>query len=471
MNKIEQFNYVSRFIWDKEDKIDIESLQAIIKTYFMSAEYKRLCMYGKYYESQNAELVKRWADRKYRGKTPNNFVPTAYYCTIVDSMAGYMFQNVQYSGEDEGFIELLNEILEQNDISIVDMITGVRALAFNKACELIYTTGDENAVEIKFVDLDPRQVILIYNTEIKPVLTCGIIINQSYKKEFDYNIDVIYKDEWQYYTMKDEILKEREIPRALIFSECPIIEYKTEVLNDNSSFHSVIPYIDALDYIVTGNSNEIEKLVDAILVLGKRVKDEELQHMDEWKVLQDMKTEDRAEYITKDMSPAFREYVSKLLIQEIHKHSHVIDWYSPDTGLTGAVSAKALQTRLFDMNMYSQRIEKIFRRGAEKRIRLITELMNIKSMGEGKCEIIYNRTLPNDTEDKVVAWNNITFVDTQTKVEQCGLDWDVIKERLAEEQQEKDEKMKNQLMDLYKNPDNPNTDGKNSIDQKLPENK
>ena len=71
-----------------------------------------------------------------------------------------------------------------------------------------------------------------------------------------------------------------------------------------------------------------------------------------------------------------REYVSELLVREIHKHSHVIDWYSDD--ILGEASAKALRTRLFDMDMYSKRLEMVFREGAYKRISLIGEMLSIQ---------------------------------------------------------------------------------------------
>lgn len=156
--------------------------------------------------------------------------------------------------------------------------------------------------------------------------------------------------------------------------------------------------------------------------------------MEEWKVLENMKTEDRAEYITKNMSSEFRQYVSKLLINEIHKHSHVIDWYSPDTGLTGEVSAKALITRLFDMNMFSNRIELVYKHAAYKRIDLINQMLAIKSVKiDDNITITFNRTLPSGVEDKLAALQNVTFISDQTKCEMCGIDWEEEKKRKEEE--------------------------------------
>jgi len=428
---------IKRFTWSGNEPMDNEKIVKIVKDYLSGEELKRLQRYAMYYESMNPTMYYKYKDKEYRGKTPNNFVPTAYYSTIVDTMAGYMFQNIQYTNKDKSEnIDYLKDILFLNDIEVKDMETGLRALAYNKAAELVYTTGDVNSIEIKFVSLDPRQVIFVYNESIEPEVICGIIVRTSNDEKYDLMIDVIYADKWQYYYMNNNELTVREDERILFFSECPVVEYRTEILNTNSSFNVIIPYIDALDFIMSGNSNEIARLVDAMLVIGKIIKDEDLEHMEEWKVLEGMKTEDRAEYITKDMSPVFREYVSKLLINEIHKHSHVIDWYSPDSGLTGEVSAKALITRLFDMDMYSQRMEKVFRRGTKKRIRLISELMVKKSIPISDVEIIYNRTLPNTAIDTAVALKDVPFIDDETKLEMCGLDAEKIMKRKEEQAKE-----------------------------------
>lgn len=426
-----------RFIWTKQEKPTTVDILSFVDNYMQSAELRKLRTYAQYFESLNPEMLKRYTDKLQRNKTPNHFVPTGYYGTIVETMAGYLYQNVQYVSDDKQFSESLKEILDYNEIDVIDMETGIRALTYNKAAEIVYTVGDENNTQIEVVGIDPRQMIFVYNSDIKPQMICGIYIIKSPSPDFDYYVDVIYSDEWQYYTIKDNVIAEREPSRPLYFSQCPVIEYRTESLNNNSSFNKVIPYIDALDFIMSGNSNEVSRLVDALLVIGKIIKDEDLEHMEEWKVLQGMKTEDRAEYLTKDMSPQFREYVSKLLIQEIHKHSHVIDWYSPDSGMSGDVSGKALITRLFDMDMFSKRIEKVYKRGAYKRIDLISELMSKKSMPVSEdYKIVFNRTLPNMTVDTAVAIKDVAFLSNKTKMELSGIDYETEKERLEDEKEE-----------------------------------
>jgi SPP1 family phage portal protein len=323
---------LTRIIRDSEDKLTTKEIEDTITDYLKSGTYNLLQRYNSYYAGVNYELVRRVNDRQWRSKTPNNYVPTAYYSTVVDTMAGYMFSNVQYQGVEDvdlEYSETFNEILDANNVDVKDMQTGINSLCFNRGIELVYTEGDETATDIKFSTFSPLEWVIIYDNKVESEVFCGIRVVEYPGQEYDYIVDVIYADEWQYYTMKGGAIKQKDEPRLLDFPECPVVVYNASIVNNQSPFHVVIPYIDALDFIMTGNANEVERLVDAILVLGKSVADEELLHMDAWKVLQDMKADERAEYITKDASPEFREYVSKLLINEIHKHSHVIDWYSP----------------------------------------------------------------------------------------------------------------------------------------------
>ena len=421
-------------IRSSKEKLTTTEIHKYLKDWDTSEEKKRLESYYKYYTSENEMLTDKVRDRAERRKTPNNYIPTAYYKTVVDGMAGYLFQNITYTG-DEKVIEVLND----NNQEIKDMVAGNNSLMFNRGIELIYTTGDEFKTDIRFTYLDPRGVILIYTDDIEPVLFCAIRVYNNGIEGYEFRFDVIYADQWEFYGMKkgvkgetSQIIKLDE-DRKLFFTSVPVVVYNAEIVTDRSPFDQILGYIVALDWIVSGNANEIDRLVDALLVIGKNLKQEDLDKMPEWKALQGIKKDERAEYLTKDMSPAFREYVSKLLIQEIHKHSHIVDWYSPDNGMSGAASGKALKTRLFDMDMYSKKIEKVYRIGANQRIALINEIFAVKKIATEEVVIKFNRTMPSDLEEKIVALTQATFLSNQTKVKESGLDWEEEKIRLEKE--------------------------------------
>lgn len=408
------------------EKLTSDEVKKMVEGWGNDPEKQQISMYSQYYQAENPPLVKKIKDRYYRGKSPNNFVPTAYYTTVVDSMAGYLFSDVEYK-TSEGYQEVIKKILDDNKQAIKDMKLGVQGMAYNRAVELVY--ADESA-EPMFSVLNPESVIPIYTEDIEPILYAVIWVRGRDKDKI---VDVIYADEWQYYRIEKGSISEREDPRQLFFSECPVVIYETQIIGCKPPFHQIIPYIDALDWLISGNSNEIERLVDALLVLGNKVSKEDLDHMDEWKALQNVKSDMRAEYLTKDMSPQFREYVSKLLIQEIHKHAHVVDWYNPDSGLSGATSGKALLTRMFDMDMYSNRIEKVFREGTEKRLKLIGEIQSKKGVKVEPVTVNFKRNRMTDVEEKIVALSQAVFLSAQTKIEEAGFDYEVEKERLEAE--------------------------------------
>jgi len=427
----------NKIIYSGGEKLSTVEIKDIVKNYLGGDEFERLQKYDNYYESENVFISDKVRDKMYRDKTPNNYVPTAYYSTVVDTMSGYMFDNVQYiprTIQDDNFAIALNEILEANSNSVKEMVNGVRGLAYNKGVELVYTTGDgETNFDIKFANIDPRQMIGIYTDDIEPELYCGIRVTTGSGDNL-YKIDVIYASEWQYYNMnnKDEVT-ERQPAKTLYFKECPVVIYNTNDMGTVSPYNKIIPYINVLDYLLTGNANDIEGLTDAILVLTKLLKDSDIKHMDELSALMGVEPDERAEYLQKNSDPAFREYASKLLMQEIHKHSHVVDFYSPDSGLSGQVSGKALKIRLFDMDMSSKRIEKVYKLGGEKKVRLITGLMQSKGIEVGEVDIIYNRTLPSDFEDLAIVLKDITFLSDETKIELLSMD--VEKEKLRLEEQ------------------------------------
>jgi len=400
-----------------------------IQYYEASVQYKNLRLYRDYYEANNPELMSRWLERAYKHKTPNWKIPTPYYSTIVDSMAGFMFSDVQYSSPSEAFDTTLNQILKVNNADTKDMISGTYALAYNRAYELIYTEG-ENNVQIKYTSLDPLTVIPIYDNSIEQKLTAIIWKRKSGDVML---VDYIDGFVWEYYKLEDGKLIELQKPKTLYFGECNVAEYKSELIGDAPPFSVVISFISALDWTITGNSNEMDRIVDALLLLGKRVSEEDLSTMDEWKVLQEIsKDEITPQYLTKNLSPEFRKYVSELLINEIHKHCHVIDWYNP--AQMGDTSAKALKTRLFDMNMFSNRIEKVYIHGIRKRIHLLSKLLNQTMVSEAEnVNITLNRTVPTDYEDMINTLKGCDWLSTETKVILSGQDWETEKERLKGE--------------------------------------
>lgn len=404
-----------------------KEILARIEEYESSKIYKDMQMYREYYEARNPELMAKVADRDRRRKKPNWAIPTPYYATVIDTMSGFLFSDIQYSSTEE-YQEVLHDLLDKNHIETKDMRTGTYALAYNRAYELVYTSGEP--AQIKLASLDPLTIIPIYDDTIEHELVAVLWKRVSNGKTF---IDYIDKNVWQYYEEKDDKLIVREPEKRLYFSHCPVVEFKSELIGDSPPFSVVISYIAALDWAITGNSNEIDRLVDALLILSQQVKQEDLDRMPEWQALTGITKDDVIpQYIEKQLSPEFRKYVTDLLIKEIHKHSHVVDWFSESQ--LGEASAKALKTRLFDMDMFSKRIEKIYRIGIEQRINLLGELLQyINKITPEKVTVTFSRTVPSDRDELINTLKGVDFLSNETKIELVGLDVEQEKERLERE--------------------------------------
>jgi len=430
-----------------------------VKEYLSSNHYKYLNDIAKYYDSENPHITAIVRDKQNRGKTPNNKICTGYYSTLVDSMAGYIGNNITYVDDKSSDIEesvseddkkqgasdfskALNALYKEINGDYLDMQTMIRAVCFNKGCEIVYTEGDgTNKAKIKVASIDPRQMLFIYSDSIEPEIVYGIRIVKSCEKDFEYNIDFISATYWMAFKVNKrwEIFDNPEgINKPLLWDECPVIEYNTETINCHTAFHQVLGYIDALDVLITGNANEIDKLADALLKMSMVLSDEDKKNMSEWKVIQGMGKDDIAEYITRNTDPSFRDFHMKSLIQEIHKHAHVIDFYSADSGMTGDASGKALKTRLIDMNMFCDRIEKTIKLGWQKRNRLLKDIMIkdkriTESSRDEQVKVLFNRTKIVGVEDIAPGLVQATFLSDKTKQEACGLDPEEEEKRLEEQ--------------------------------------
>ncbi len=420
-----------------------QEIKDAIKRYEGSKEYHDLMLYNSYYNVDNHELYKKWKDRQDRRVSPNWAVPTPYYATVIDTMSGFMMSDIEYESSNQKQNDRIKELLDSNLGDVKDMKTGTYALAFNRAYELVY----QDAIKgLCFSCINPLQIIPIYDNAIEPQLETAIWKRKNC--DGTVYIDVISANLWQKFKVyKDERklkdhdydydLIELEEPKELYFKECPVVEYRTELIGDKSSFDQVINYVIALDWAISGNSNEIDRLADAILALGTAIDKSTIKNLDEIKTIENLSKDDLIpQYIEKNSSPEFRKYVSDLLINEIHKHSHVIDWYN--VALAGGdTSAKALKIRLFDMQMYSNRLEKVYREGIYKRLRLMGFLDSaINGTSLNDINVKFNRTLPDEVIDMITNLKGVDFISEKTKQSLCGLDPKVEAQNMAEENKE-----------------------------------
>ena len=78
-------------------------IKKAIQDFQSGTVYRNLKLYSDYYRQSNPKLLARVSERERKHKTPNWCVPSAYFATVVDTMAGYMFSDVNISCDDKTY--------------------------------------------------------------------------------------------------------------------------------------------------------------------------------------------------------------------------------------------------------------------------------------------------------------------------------------------------------------------------------
>jgi SPP1 family phage portal protein len=441
----------NKIIWTSSASITPDDILKIVKDYMAGPQKKYLDYIGDYYDSQNRDIIRRYEDKERKQRTPNWLVPTAYLTTLVDSMAGYMFGNVVYTAKEDAkdYGEMLTDTFKQINEDVKTYETGVRGVKTD-------TEGNVLSIDppkINMISVDPRQMIAVYNNNIEPDIIMGIRVLDDPEPEGKWLLDVITAQRWDSYKVnkKEEISANPNGKNdALAWDECPVIEYNTEKLNGQSSFHQVIPYIAALDAFASGNSNEQDKISDAILLLSTEMPKEFAEHPEWLKFVDKMEKGDTVGYAQRQLDPAFREFAMKWLVKEIFKHAHEVDWHDSETGIAGEASAKSLQLRTIDMEMKAKGIEKVWRLGLYKRLRIFKSFFvkNGSLPEDGEVDVTLNRVKILGLEDIAPLIENVTFVSDKTKIEACGLDPKIEEERMDEQKEKGGEDVTNAFGDI-----------------------
>lgn len=419
-----------------DGRLTKEQIQTLLKSQFQKAE---ITDNMRYYAGENADIGLAYAKNAAKGVKPNHVLPSAYASTLTDTAAGFSFSDVIYKGQDDDeYVRSFNEFMYANDGNIKNYRLGQQQLGYGLSYAIHYVDKTPNGNNYRFeVINDPRTIIAVFGTRLNSILQCFLHITALKK---GYYVEVYYNDiieEWQ-------IENVNRIKDFKLISDTRVNDYGMPPLEYyynnfdpmviNSVFQKVKPYIAAVDAILTGTWNEIEKHAKAILVAMRKFKQGDMNNMKNKRVLSVSSKEesDATKFLTKEVQFEYIEWYYKALVQEIHKHTHILDYQNPEANLLGGESGKALKYRHIDMMNLANRIEMYNRKGQYQRIKLFNAITK-KSKDYKNIDIVYKRTLPDDLEERVEAVNKAVFLSNYTKAEQAGFDPEEEAKRLNQE--------------------------------------
>lgn len=441
--------------------MSVERMAAYIKD-FKSKEIPRLNKLAEYYLGEQ-KILKRTAPY---GK-PNNHIVHPFGNYIVDINVGYFLgEKITYNasspaeedGNDKttsaigkvakaikkgfqkivdavggGLLPRLTEINEYNDEAAANADLGTDAGIFGIARELLYMDEDGN---IRFTPLDPRTVIPVFDNTVENRLLYGI--------RFWTDRDILTKNVIEFatvYSRSDEITYKRvksgswaEIGAATEhhWGEVPINLYSNNRM-EIGDFELVIPLIDAYDSTQSDSVNDAEAFADAYLALmGMEIDTEEtapegggesegqkkIRAMKDNRVLILPEGGD-AKWLIKEVNDTYLENLKTRIAAEIHKFSKTPAM--TDENFAANASGVAMKYKLMGLEAMTAQKERAFRKGLQRRIELICNILAVKGKKYSYTDIgmSFKRNIPANFSEIAESLKNVGHL--LSKETQVGL--------------------------------------------------
>ncbi len=309
---------------------------------------------------------------------PNNKLINDYPGYIVNMCTGYFLgKPVAYSSKsnDDNYLNTLQGIFDYNDEADENAEIEKTCSIKGEAFELLYQDEDANT---RFTQVPNEQIIVVYDTTLDPRIKVAIryynIIDE--KNNTSTKVEVYTKDKISYYTLKAGLTYVLDSEEEHYFKEVPIVHY----INNNEQigdFERVITLVDAYDKQQSNTQNDFDYFTDAYLKI-KNMSDtnnSDINSMKENRVIL-IEGDGDADWLIKNVNDAALENYKNRLNKDIHKFSDVPDL--SDESFAGDLSGVAIRFKLFCLEQIAAMKERKFKKALQKRIELITTILNIK---------------------------------------------------------------------------------------------
>lgn len=395
-------------LW-KTDKTDLttEEVEGYIERH-MAEALPRLNRLAAYAYGKNPTILLR------KPSDPDNRTPAPFGRKIVNTFTGYAYRPgyITYkAGEraDESYMAAISDVFKANHEPLKTERGGRNTAVFGVAYELHYY---DEGVTPRFMAVDPRSVILLYDMEPEPKKIIGVryerMTDTLYKVEVYTRTTVRKYDrisrgggKWEY---------EETESRLNLYRAVPITPY---YMGDDclGLIEPVAPLIDDYDTLISDSMIEFSRFANAYLrIVGAAAPDPTGQNpmvLRQWlanlknaRVFDRLKAAEDVTFLTKDIPKEFIDFMSKLLKDEIYAQSHVPDFGSDK--FSGALSGAAIERMLFDFENVVSSAEADFNLGLYDRIGLITTVLKDTTGIDGSPEdivISHRRNIPVDEKD------------------------------------------------------------------------
>lgn len=306
---------------------------------------------------------------------PNNRLVNNMAKYITDTATGYFIgKPVVYSSQNDAYLETLQDIFDYNDEQDENMELAKGASINGDCFEMLYM--DEDA-QIRFTKVPPDGCIYIcetgYNT---PMAAIRIVYSKDKDKNIIKKVEFwTAQDCWYFRSINGGALELLDI-REHYWGDVPFVEYinNEERLGD---FEGVITLIDAYNRVESNTANFFQYNDEALLKVLKMgaVTSQDIAEMKEKGAII-LEDGGDIQWLIKEVSDTALENYKKRLREDMHIFSAVPNL--TDANFGGNLSGVAVSYKLWGLEQICAIKERKFKRGLQRRIELITHILNIQ---------------------------------------------------------------------------------------------
>lgn len=358
------------FIIDKDDPLDLESLEGFINAHknLVKERYEPLL---NMYQGKHNILF----DQPKPLNKPDNKVVMNFAKYIVDTLNGYFLGiPIKINHESEDYINKLTDVTDYNNIDDEQYELAKDMSIFGVGYEMLYL--DEEAVE-NILHVSPLETFVIRDNSIRKKVRYGV----HYYKDQDGNLKGTFSDDEKIYYFeegKDGLYIDEEFPHY--FGFCPIIEYR-ENEECQAAFESVYTLINQIDKVISEKANDVDYFADAYLkVVGVELTEEQVRFLKENRIWNLYKTSNEADgtipdvgFLSKPDADQTQENLLNRLEEKIYQLSMVPNLSDENFGTSSGI---ALSYKLQGLDNLCKSKERKFTAGLNTRYKLLCNLPN-----------------------------------------------------------------------------------------------
>lgn len=401
----------------KDTKITNSVLNDVIEyNEKLKERYKNLNLYylGKH------DIFER---KKENDSCKNNKVMINHAKYITDTNVGYLLGNpVDYQVDEKYDIEPILDAYKKQTINDLDSEIAKDVSIFGLQYEYVYAN---EVAEPRSCEIDNKNAVIVYDDTVEHNKLFGLIYRPIKKGETFKYWEIIYCDKKVIRTYKSYTKSLNQVGKDQphSFGDVPLIQYKNnpEFLGD---FEPVISLIDAYNLLQSDRVNDKEQLVDAILCMyGMDFDDEQAEMLKESRMLANIPTDGKVEYLIKTLQEGDVDILRKNLESDIHKISMVPNM--SDSNFVGNSSGVAIRYKLLAFEQNVKNKERYMEKGLIERFKLynnyLTTLSKMSEVPAEEVDVVFTRNLPsNDYEISQMINNLADFVDSETLISQLS---------------------------------------------------